>query len=231
MQGNVDITTNEKDINIVLGNERKHDVEFSDFAIGSVKYVHTDLNDLQRSYIRLGFHLSEIRDMLYYRQFGYLDFYNFCAANFGLDKSIVSRLIDVSSAFCLKKKGSPFKKSMYIDDKYKDYSYSQLCEMLPLSDGQRSLIKPNMTIKQIRDIKKDLRKKNVMNNTTEVGRVIIPIFSESVWCDLTNVIIKFFNGKGYDLKQRSFIGGVCKKFSFSFDEKDYEIIFRVKKSK
>ncbi|MGN1044252.1 MAG: hypothetical protein ACI4PR_05655 [Acutalibacteraceae bacterium] len=230
MQGNVNLTTNENDIVVVLGNESRVSENYSDF-LSSVKYVHSDLNDLQHSYIRLGFHLHEIKKYNYYQHFGYWNFYHFCADNFGLDRSTVSRLLDVSCTFCMRHQDKPHLQTMFIDEKYKDYSYSQLCEMIPLSSDQRKQIKPNMTVKQIRELKKQLKKKNVSSNVSNDGRTIIPIFAESVWIDLTNCIQKFFTGKGYILSMKIFSGGICKKFQFTCDGKDYEILFRVRQQK
>lgn len=232
MQGNVNVSTNENDIVVILGNEKRSAENYSELSLASVKYVHSDLNDLQHSYIRLGFHLRELCSCNYHWQFGYWDFYNFCAANFGLDRSIVSRLMEVSKEFSKKNDNMQRSPTMFIDDKYKDYSYSQLCEMLPLSSDQRKQIKPNMTVKQIRELKKQFKKNNVSDtNVCKDGRTIIPIFAESVWIDLTNIIVKFFTGKGYSLSMKCFSGGICKKFTFSCDGKNYEILFRVRKEK
>ena len=74
MQGNVNVSTNENDIVVVLGNEKNIPEKYSDSSLVSVKYVHSDLNDLQHSYIRLGFHLHEIQKFRYFEQFGYYDF-------------------------------------------------------------------------------------------------------------------------------------------------------------
>lgn len=51
-----------------------------------------------------------------------------------------------------------------MSDKYQGYSYSQLCEMLPLDDKQRSQVKPDMTIKQI-----------VFNISADCGKVLFRI--------------------------------------------------------
>ena len=45
-----------------------------------------------------------------------------------------------------------------LGDRWKDYSYSQLVEMCNMSDDQRLACKPDMTIKQIRDVKKTVPK-------------------------------------------------------------------------
>ena len=46
---------------------------------------------------------------------------------------------------------------MDLSDCWKAYSYTQLCEMLPLTEHQREQITPDMTVKQIREYKKSLR--------------------------------------------------------------------------
>lgn len=130
-----------------------------EFARSSFEYVKNDIADIKNNYIRLGFHLAEIRDMKYYEDFGYDNFNEFCEVNFGLEKSMVSRCISVWSSFCengeatFGRVGSGSKK-MWIDKKYSAYNYSQLCEMVSMDDTQRLKVTPNMTVKQIREIKK-----------------------------------------------------------------------------
>lgn len=226
MQGNVNVSTNENDIVVVLGNEKNIPEKYSDSSLVSVKYVHSDLNDLQHSYIRLGFHLHEIQKFRYFEQFGYYDFYNFCAANFGLDRTSVSRLLDVSRTFCMRKPERPYLQTMFIDETYKDYSYSQLCEMLPLSLDQRKQIKPNMTVKQIREFKKRFKKKSDVHRSPDYS-----IFSDYCWTLLIDYIGKFFTSKGFAFKNATSVFGICKKFSFSCDDKEYEILFRVRQQK
>lgn len=174
MQGGVTINTKEEELKIIYG-PGVYDCEFNhvskEYALDSVKYILTDLNDIRKRYISLGFHLSEFRENDYYLCFGYLRFEEFCEANFGLDKSAVSRCINVYREFNasksvsyengVKKVGS----AMDLSDEWKDYSYSQLCEMVSMNDEQRSQVKPDMTIKQIREIKKQ----NVSRNVSPVA--------------------------------------------------------------
>ena len=77
-------------------------------------------------------------------------FFAVCEIEFGLDKSEVSRLMNVVDEFGKrdKKKG--------IQEKYKDFKWSVLVEMLPMSDTDRAKVKPDMTVKQVRKLKKDL---------------------------------------------------------------------------
>lgn len=75
-------------------------------------------------------------------------FFAYCYDEFGLDKTRVSRLMNIVDEFgdglrCFKKEWEP-------------YSYSQLCELLPLSDEERKPVQPDWTIKKIREYKKSL---------------------------------------------------------------------------
>lgn len=128
----------------------------SELARASWKYVQKDLSDIKNRYISLGFHLKEIERMKYYEDFGYTDFYEFCEKNFKLDKSAISRCINVWQEFSMIQNGS---RKMFLDEKYKDYSYSQLCELLPLDEKQRKKITPDMSVKQIREKKKEWKEK------------------------------------------------------------------------
>lgn len=151
MQNGVDITIKEQDLKIKYGlfNIR----EERELARTSVKYIYTDCCDIQRSYIRLGFHLNEFKNYLYFEDFGFATFEDFCSANLGMDKSAVSRCLNVFLRFAQKNENSNIR-LMYLDDKYTNYNYSQLCEMLSLDDEEIKDIKPDMTIKQIREYKK-----------------------------------------------------------------------------
>lgn len=75
-------------------------------------------------------------------------FFAYCFEKFGLEKSQVSRYMNIVSEFGDGLRG--FKKM------WDKFSYSQLVELLPLSAEQRKPVKASWTIKQIRDYKKSL---------------------------------------------------------------------------
>ncbi len=159
-----DIGTNERDLHIVYGKDYFGE-EVSDLALASVKYMFTDLTDLRKYYIRLGFHLNEFYMNKGYQEFGYSTLEEFCEANLRMDKSFVSRCINVFREFSgkddvrysggIKTTGC----AMELSDRWKDYTYTQLVEMLPLSDDDRKMISPDMSCSQIRKFKKDLKQK------------------------------------------------------------------------
>lgn len=168
-----DLTTSDNDINVILGGCPLPPNRIRKEAYGSLKYLYTDLTDIRKYYIRLGFHLEEFYRCEYFRDFGYLCLEDFCDKNLGLDKSAVSRCINVYREFNAKddqksncgfiSKGCP----MELSEKWQDYSYTQLCEMLPLSPEQRKKISPDMTIRQIRDYKRSLKNKPVASTQQE----------------------------------------------------------------
>ena len=158
MNGAIGITTSEKDIDVKygifdFGPER-------DMARASLKYIYSDICDIKRSYFKLGFHLNEFKICEYYKDFGYATFEEFCDNHFDMDKSAISGCInvffmtsainDIEYVNGIKKCGC----ASSMSSKFKDFSYSQLCEMLPMDDDQRDLVSPNMTIKEIRELKK-----------------------------------------------------------------------------
>ncbi len=157
------LMTKNSELDVVFG-DFAYGEDIRDEAYGSLKYLYTDLTDIRKYYIRLGFHLSEFKTCEYYKDFGYLTLEEFCDVNLGLDKGAVSRCINVYLQFNASHdvKVSAGVKSigcaMDLSERWKDYSYTQLCEMLPLSDSEREEITPDMTVKQIREYKKSLRK-------------------------------------------------------------------------
>lgn len=151
------IGTNENDIPVKYGMYSL--CEEREAARSSLKYIFTDMTDIKKGYFRLGFHLNEFHKNKYYEDFGYLTFEEFCEANFEMDKGAVSRCINVflmTTAYGEEHHSAGVRSvgcASQMSDKYKDYSYSQLTEMLPLSEEQREKVDPGMTVKQIRELK------------------------------------------------------------------------------
>lgn len=147
----IDIMTKESELEVVYGMLNLR--EERELARSSVKYILTDMSDIRRCFIRLGFHLYEFERLKYYEDFGYSSIAEFAEKNLGLSKSQVSIYKNIYLEFGDNDGHSAVPK-MYLADQYKEYSYSQLREMLPMNKNQRKQVKPDMTIEQIRAIKK-----------------------------------------------------------------------------
>lgn len=144
--------TKENEIDVIYGMLNLR--EERELARASVKYILTDMSDIRRSFIRLGFHLYEFERMHYYEDFGYTSIVEFAEKNLGLSKTQVSVYKNIYLQFGFYEEHSSVPK-MWLDDKYKQYSYSQLREMLPMNEEKRKQVKPNMSIEQIRELKKN----------------------------------------------------------------------------
>ena len=165
-----DLTVKESELKIVYGPDYLGE-DVSELSLASVKYMYTDLTDIRKYYIRLGFHLNEFDMNKGYLDFGYSTLEEFCNVNLGLDKSAVSRCINVYREF----NAGDDKEfighivnhgcAMELSDRWKNYSYTQLCEMLPHSPEDRKKVLPSMSCKEIREFKKKLkdRKKKSLN--------------------------------------------------------------------
>lgn len=159
----IDICTKEKDIPVKyglfdFGDERE-------LARASLKYILSDIKDIKQYYVHLGFHLVEFESNGYYKDFGYASFKEFCEENIPLDKSVISRCMNICLEFCERDNGV---RKMWLEKKYEKYTYSQLQEMVSMKPYKRVRVSPDMTIKEIREIKKQ---KTYLDNENDINEV------------------------------------------------------------
>lgn len=109
-------------------------------------FIRSNLQSAVRSVIATGFYLKHIRDNELYLEAGYKNINEYAMDKFGLSASATSRYITRNTKFS-KDGNSPF-----IDDKFKDFSKSQLQEMLGMSDEQLEQVTPDMTVREIRSM-------------------------------------------------------------------------------
>ena len=153
-------------MNIKFGADIYAPKEVNELARASIGYIESDVMDIKKRYVTLGFHLYEMDQCRYYEDLGYENLYECIEANFAMDKSAVSRCIGVWKAFAaVDGDGS---RKMWVDDRYKDFSYSQLTEMLPMSERDRYRISSDMSVKKIREVKQRLKEKKSSENMKPV---------------------------------------------------------------
>lgn len=144
----------------VSSNEKTENLEVLEKYAATIR---KDLEDSKQNFFWLGVHLIDLYSSNLYRLTfdreklgvsGIVDncsaecFFAYCYDEFGLDKTQVSRYMNIVDECGEGLRG--FKKE------WEPYSYSQLCELLPLSSEQRKPIQPDWTIKRIREYKKSL---------------------------------------------------------------------------
>ena len=192
----------------------------SDSAMHSLKYLREDTADLKKRYIVLGFHLNEFDSNKYYREFGYDNLTDFCYDNLGLDKGAVSRCLNVWERFARCNEGSSVR-TMFIAEKYADYNYTQLTEMLPLSDKELEKITPDMTCKQIREYKKELKNTKNSNDFEDNVPFDTLLVNGTLICELVRTIENFYRQHGVAFAPPIM---TAKQIIFKFDSDSYKIM-------
>lgn len=110
--------------------------------------IRRDLESMSRKFITIGYYLKMIRDNEMYRQDGFKDIWEFAQDTYGISKSTCSRWMAMNDKF------SQDGNSPYLKEEYRDFGKSQLQEMLYLTDEQMEQARPDMTAKEIREIRK-----------------------------------------------------------------------------
>lgn len=111
------------------------------------RIIRADLANMQRSFIDIGCQLMQVRDRELYKDGGYESVWDFAEKEFGIQRSTASRWMKMCQKFSVD--GS----SPVLKDEYKDFGKSQLQEMLYLEDEQLEEVTPNMTVKEIRELR------------------------------------------------------------------------------
>lgn len=109
-------------------------------------FIRSNLQSAVRSVIATGFYLKHIRDNELYLEAGYKNINEYAMDRFGLSASATSRYITRNTRF------SRGGNSPLIDDRFKDFSKSQLQEMLGMSDEQLEQVTSDMTVREIRSM-------------------------------------------------------------------------------
>lgn len=111
-----------------------------------------NMTNMKMSFIAAGYYLKYIRDRDLFREDGYESIWEFAEDNYGIRKSTASRWMSMNDRFAL---GG---NSPVLADEYKGFEKSQLQEMLYLDDKQIEEVTPDMTVKEIREVRKPEKK-------------------------------------------------------------------------
>ncbi|MFG6326575.1 MAG: hypothetical protein K1W00_06970 [Lachnospiraceae bacterium] len=149
-----DINVNE--IKVVMGKGTISSKERGG-ARHTLRYILGDLGDIKEKYFILGFHLNVFSENEYYKDFGYDSMKDFCVANIPIEYSSLSRCMTVHTHTCERVEGAPWNKTNRMKEKYKEYGYSQLVELSSMDEEEEKLCLPDMSVKQIRELKKQIK--------------------------------------------------------------------------
>lgn len=146
-----------------------------DVVLSRIYACNRDVFDLKTKYIQLGGHLIDLKPYAKYiwswkKGRNCKNIYEVAEHCFGLSKSTVIRIIGITERFgYLMTSLAP---------KFERYGYCQLVEMLPLNDEQLELVNPDMTVQEIKALKKVQKKvdptlgQNAENSETLINKGI-----------------------------------------------------------
>lgn len=110
----------------------------------------TELKNQAEGFVRTGYLLKKARDTEILRESGYTSVAEFAKAEYGLSKDIVSRYIAINDRYAVD--GYSDK----LQEKYQGYGIAKLQEMLTLSDDVVDLLSPEMSKREIQDVKREI---------------------------------------------------------------------------
>jgi len=109
--------------------------------------INTELNKAAISFVRVGYLLKKARDEDILKDSGYPDIYTYANMKFGLDKSQVSRFININDRYSI---GGY---SEHLKEEYKGFGFSKLALMLTLPEEINEELSPEYTKSEINTIK------------------------------------------------------------------------------
>lgn len=115
------------------------------------------LFDIAHSFVYIGFLLAECDYYETYKEWGYSSIHEYALDQFGFKKSSTYNFINICKQFSDNEQNAKnlnFPYAMTIKGDYREFNYSQLVEMLSMNEKQRSQVTPDMSVKQIREVKK-----------------------------------------------------------------------------
>ncbi len=107
------------------------------------------LDDLKYNFFNLGKYLNEVSEDKLYLVSNYKDIYDLGKQEFGFEKTSIKNFISVYKAF----KSSDDR----LDDRFKSFSFSQLIEMIPISEDKDFCTQlESLSVKTIRKVKRNV---------------------------------------------------------------------------
>ncbi|OSA97299.1 UNVERIFIED_ORG: hypothetical protein B2H98_08110 [Clostridium botulinum] len=146
-------------LNNTIGNNIGNTKKISEY----INYINNNINNINDNMFHIGKILYEIREEKLYIFKGYKNILDFCRDELNLGKNQVYNLISIYLKFN--------------NNEFKVYNYSQLSEMLALSEEQIKEIDGSFTVKQLRSLKKKSKINNSgIKNKQESGKESLNLY-------------------------------------------------------
>lgn len=150
-----------------------------DDYIQSKEEIKKDLGGIVKSFVRIGWQLTRINNSEAYKMDGYKTIAEFAKAEYGMNPSGVTRFMQVYEKYSVP--GD----TPELQEKYRDFNFSQLTEMLQMTEEERDMFRPESKREDIRDYKNFTKENennpdNLLNWQQEpqdlIGKTILEFF-------------------------------------------------------
>ena len=138
-----DDSSNDRDVLISVSDSGT--VSYLGGANGYTAKIQDAINRTRSEFMYIGMLLLEIDAYGYYAEAGFSDVYEYAEVTFSFKRSSTNNFMRVYRKFG---------EAMGIQDRFKNFSYSQLVEMCSMSDQQISSCSPEMSVLRLREVKK-----------------------------------------------------------------------------
>lgn len=120
-----------------------------------LKEIQDGLKDTAKAFVRIGVSLNNFKEDRLYKELGYKNFESFVKAEFHLSKASAYTFISIALKFTvLTAEGFP---TLVLKKEFRQFSSSQLCEMLRLDEDTIAKVKPTDTIRDIKKLKESVQ--------------------------------------------------------------------------
>lgn len=131
-------------MDITVTNQKE--IKFTDYATYK-QTLDQELQQAAEGFVMIGYLLKQARDTDILQGSGYSNVNEFAQAEYGIDKSVVSRYIRINDKF------SEDGNSPYLQEQYRRYGYAKLSLMLQLPEEINDQLTPEYTKAEIQSIK------------------------------------------------------------------------------
>ena len=130
-------------------------ITYSDYR-GYKEQLDRAITETTQNFVVIGHLLMQARDTDILSSSGYTSMGDFARSEYGLDESVTSRFINIAERY-----GDG---SGRLRAEYASFTYSKLGEMLTLPSEVASIVTPDMTVKDIREIKEEVQEEQQISD-------------------------------------------------------------------
>ena len=119
------------------------------------RFIGNNMQCMARDFVATGYYLKQVKYGDKFKEDGYKDIWEFAEDMYGISRSTCSRWMAINDKF------SENGNSPTLAEKYRNFGKSQLQEMLYLEDSQLDAVTPGMTVRDIKELRRQEETTNV----------------------------------------------------------------------